>query len=141
MEEYVREPALLAVPCSGVGIKTRSFSDTSIFNIIPEKSRTFSQREADSCGASPLPSLTDLTRIEAPIDTSTLKPKRKVSRPRSPFASEKAFDLFSKFAKTDFVAKVTASSPKLLARRTRSKGKESENRESVSVYFNYICSY
>ena len=132
MEECLREPALLAVPCPGVGIKTRSFSDTSIFKIIPEKNRTFSQSENDSCRASPRPSLTDLTSIEAPIDTSTLKTKRKVSRPRSPFASEKAFDLLSKFTKNDFVAKVTASSPKLRARRTRSKGKENENRESVS---------
>lgn len=130
-----REQSLLAIPCPGVGIKSRSFSDTSIFKVISEKNRTFSQSEDDSCQLSP-PSLTAATSFEAP--TSTLKPKRKISRPRSPFSSEKAFDLLSKFAKTDFVAKVTASSPKSLARRTRSKGREHENRESVSCVCHFF---
>jgi len=136
MEECTRvsygEPALLAIPCPGVGIKARSFSDTSIFQVIPEKNRTFSQTEDDSCRVSPPLKMTAANSVEAPIETSTLKTKRKISRPRSPFTSEKAFELLSKFTKNDLVAKVTASSPKMLARRTRSKGKEYESRESVS---------
>lgn len=137
MEECVscQEPALLGIP--DLGIKTRSFSDTSIFKLIPEKNRTYSQTE-DDCRMPAPPNITAGRSIEAPIETSTLKTKRKFSRPRSPFTSEKAFDLLSKFTKNDFVAKVTASSPKSVARRTRSKGKENEGRESVSAnYFSF----
>lgn len=132
------EPALLAVPCPGIGIKARSYSDTSIFRLIPQKPRGLSQTSVDDNGRISPPSPTAFTPVSRreetiPVETSTLKSKRKISRPRSPFTSEKAFDLLSKFAKTDFVAKVTASSPKLLARRTKSKSKDNETPETVST--------
>lgn len=134
LSENFHEPSFLAVPCPGVGIKARSYSDTSIFKNIPEKNRSYSHSEDDNCRLSPPPKITTAGSIEGSIDreTSTLKAKRKISRQRSPFNSEKAFDIFSKFTKNDIVAKVTASSPKLLARRTRSKTKDSECRETVS---------
>ena len=134
LSENFHEPSFLAVPCPGVGIKARSYSDTSIFKNIPEKNRSYAHSEDDSCRLSPPPKITTAGSIEGSIDreTSTLKTKRKISRQRSPFNSEKAFDIFSKFTKNDIVAKVTASSPKLLARRTRSKTKDSECRETVS---------
>lgn len=122
---YHDSPALLAVP--GIGIKARSYSDTSIFKIVPQKPRGHSMD--DSVRISPSSIFSPVNRRDeqpAPIESSTLKSKRKISRPRSPFTSEKAFDLLSKFTKTDFVAKVTASSPKSLARRMKSKSKESE---------------
>lgn len=131
------EPALLAVPCPGIGIKARSYSDTSIFRLVPQKPRGHSQTSVDDSGriSPPSPIFTPVGRREEPIpvETSTLKSKRKISRPRSPFTGEKAFDLLSKFAKTDFVAKVTASSPKLLARRTKSKNRDNDTPETVST--------
>lgn len=138
MEEFVsvspKVSSFLAVPCPPASIsKARSYSDTSIFQAISEKNRTYTQTKDDTCRLSPSPSLKAAGSIEAPVETSTLKPKRKTSRPRSPFSGEKAFDLLAKFAKNDFVAKITSSSPKLRPRRTRSKGKgDGENRESVS---------
>lgn len=138
MEECLREsfhePSFLAVPCPGLGIKARSYSDTSIFKNTPEKNRSYSHCEDDNCRLSPPKKITTAGSIEGSIDreTSTLKAKRKISRQKSPFNSEKAFDIFSKFTKNDIVAKVTANSPKLLARRTRSKTKDSECRETVS---------
>ena len=133
LSESCREPSFLTIPCPGVGIKARSYSDTSIFKVIPEKNRTYS--EDDNYRLSPPPKITATSSAEAPIETLTLKTKRKISRSRSPFNSEKAFDILSKFTSTknDFVAKVTASSPKLLVRRTRSKTKDIESRESVSA--------
>ena len=134
LSESFHESSFLAVPCPGVGIKARSYSDTSIFKNIPEKNRSYSHSEEDNCRLSSPPKITTAGSIEGSIDreTSTLKTKRKNSRQRSPFNSEKAFDIFSKFTKNDIVAKVTASSPKLLARRARSKTKDSECRETVS---------
>ncbi|XP_073255433.1 dedicator of cytokinesis protein 11-like [Porites lutea] len=138
LSESFHESSFLAVPCPGVGIKARSYSDTSIFKNIPEKNRSYSHSEEDNCGLSSPPKITTAGSIEGSIDreTSTLKTKRKNSRQRSPFNSEKAFDIFSKFTKNDIVAKVTASSPKLLARRARSKTKDSECRETVFLVEN-----
>ena len=139
MEEFVsrssKDSSLLTVPCPDVWIsKARSYSDTSIFKAISDNSRSYAKTEDDTCRLSPTLSLKASGSIDARDRTrSTLQPKRKTSRPRSPFSAEKALDLLSKFAKNDFVAKVTLSSPKLLPRRKRSRGKaENESRESVS---------
>lgn len=137
------EPALLAVPCPGIGIKARSYSDTSIFKLLPQKPRGHSQSSVDDSGRISPPSPTHFTPVSRPeepipVEVSSLKSKRKISRPRSPFSSEKAFDLLSKFAKTDFVAKVTASSPKLLTRRTKSKSRDNDTPETVSSFPNFF---
>jgi len=44
------ETALLAVPCPGLGTKARSFSDTSIFKLVPQKPRGHSQSSVDDSG-------------------------------------------------------------------------------------------
>ncbi|KAK2573394.1 Dedicator of cytokinesis protein 9 [Acropora cervicornis] len=138
MEDFVRvsykDTSLLTVPTSVSFTKARSYSDTSIFKAISEKNRTSTQTGDDSyLTLPPSPSLKSAVSFEAPVETEVSKPKRKTSRPRSPFSPERALDLLSKWTKNEFVSKVT-SSPKLLPRRTRSKAKaESENRESEVV--------
>lgn len=138
MEDFVRvsykDTSLLTVPTSVSFTKARSYSDTSIFKAISEKTRTSSQTGDDSClTLPPSPSLKSAVSFEAPVETEVSKPKRKTSRPRSPFSPERALDLLSKLTKNEFVSKVT-SSPKL-PRRTKSKAKaECENRESVSKF-------
>ena len=132
------ETALLAVPCPGLSTKARSFSDTSIFKLVPQKPRGHSQTSVDDSGRISPPSPTQFIPVHrrdepAPIEVATLKSKRKISRPRSPFTSEKAFDFLSKFANSDFVAKVTSGSPKLLARRTKSKSRDNDTQETVST--------
>ena len=132
------ETALLAVPCPGLGTKARSFSDTSIFKLVPQKPRGHSQTSVDDSGRISPPSPTQFIPVHrrdepAPIEVATLKSKRKISRPRSPFTGEKAFDFLSKFANSDFVAKVTSGSPKLLARRTKSKSRDNDTQETVST--------
>lgn len=138
-------PAMLTIPCPGVGIKARSYSDTSIFKMIPQKPRGNSQSAVDdSCRISPPPiSPSESHREEpVPIESSALKSaKRKISRPRSPFTTEKAFDLLSKFAKTDFVAKVTSGSPKLMARRTKSKSRENETVRTIKKRPHIVITY
>ena len=119
----LQEPPLLSVSCSDVGIKSRSYSDTSIFKILPQKYR-HSQSSDDGDRISP-PLILESAEA-ASNETSTAKPKRKFSRPRSPFTSEKTLDLFSRITKNDLIGKVTASSPKTLPRRAKSKGRETE---------------
>lgn len=132
------ETALLAVPCPGLSTKARSFSDTSIFKLVAHKPRGHSQSSVDDSGRISPPSPTHFIPVNrrdelAPTEVTTLKSKRKISRPRSPFTGEKAFDLFSKLANSDFVAKVTSNSPKLLTRRTKSKSRDSDTQETVST--------
>lgn len=133
------EGSLLAVPSPAVGIKSRSYSDTSIFKHIPQKPRGNSHSAVDdNVQISPPPIFSSESGRDEPVlnENSTLKSaKRKISRPRSPFTSEKAFDLLSKLAKTDFVAKVTSSSPKLNSRRTKSKSRENETVRTVSYIY------
>ena len=133
------EGSLLAVPSPAVSIKSRSYSDTSIFKHIPQKPRGNSHSAVDdNVQISPPPIFSSESGRDEPVlnENSTLKSaKRKISRPRSPFTSEKAFDLLSKLAKTDFVAKVTSSSPKLNSRRTKSKSRENETVRTVSYIY------
>lgn len=126
--ESAESPSLdlfLSVPTQDT-IKTRSYSDTSVFKISPRSTSAIIPRASDD--------------QQMNLNAGDQKPKtRKFSRPRSPFSSDKALDFLTKITGRD-LGKGGSCSPKPVRptpRKAHGKGLPGDTVSKVCTLYDF----